>query len=80
MDNYKPVNNQFKEELEILAAMKTKCFLSFAGDNGAPVNIHTTILNVYSIDEASYLKTESGLQIRLDKLLTIDGKKPENWA
>lgn len=74
MDEYRQVDDQVVEELEVLAAMKKQCTIKFEAENGGSPEIKTRILGVYSENEAYYLKTDSGLSIRLDKLLQVDGK------
>jgi Rho-binding antiterminator len=74
MDDYTPIQSEYLEELEVLAAMKKLCTIQFEAENGARSEIKTRIITIYSENEAQYLKTESGFSVRLDKLLQVDGK------
>ncbi|MEI6949354.1 hypothetical protein V9K67_19365 [Paraflavisolibacter sp. H34] len=73
MDAYQPVSEEFRGELEVLAALKKHCRLKFRADNGAVVTLDTTILNVYADEDGVYLKTGSGLELRLDRLVEVVG-------
>ena len=79
MEPYQPVDASFREELEILAALKKTCSVKFKGDNDAIATIETQLLGIYA-DSAEYLKTSSGLSIRLDRLIMVDGKQPEGFC
>lgn len=74
MDDYRPVDQEIVEELEVLSAMKKLCRLRFEGGNGGISEIRTRVLGVYEDEDSFFLKTESGLPIRLDKLIQIDDK------
>jgi Rho-binding antiterminator len=74
MDEYRPVDNEVLRELEVLAAMKKLCIIQFEAENGGRPEVRSRIMGVYSENDVYYLKTDSGLSIRLDKLLQVDGK------
>ncbi|MCU7550811.1 hypothetical protein OCK74_16955 [Chitinophagaceae bacterium LB-8] len=74
MDEFKPINNEILEELEVLAAMKKLCYIKFEAENGGTPEIKARITGIYLIGDEQYLKTEEGLSIRLDKLLQVDDK------
>lgn len=74
MEDYKPVDQEIVEELEVLSAMRQLCRLRFEGENGGTCEMRTRILGVYEDEDGVFLKTESGLPIRLDRLVQIDDK------
>jgi hypothetical protein len=80
MESYKPVSNELREELEIAAALKRDCSIKFRSDNDAVVSVKTQILGLYKDEDKEYLKTGSGLQIRLDRLVELNGKPAENYC
>ena len=69
------VSAEILEELEVLAALKKVCTIEFEAENGATPEIKARIINVYTLGEDQYLRTEDGLSIRLDKLLRVDDKR-----
>jgi hypothetical protein len=74
MEQYKPVDEEILEELEVLAALKKVCSIKFEADNGATPEIRGRVTGIYNVGEDQYLRTEEGLSIRLDKLIQIDDK------
>lgn len=74
MNEYKPIDNEIFEELEVLAALKKHCYLKFEAENGGTPEITARITGVYSLGDGQYLKTEEGLSIRLDRLVQVDDK------
>lgn len=80
MEEYIPINCDFYDELESLATMKRSCQIVFRHENGAVSTIRGVILDLYTRNKIEYLKMDSGLEIRLDKLIEADGKKPQNYC
>ena len=74
MDENTPIENEVLEELEVMAALKKLCTIQFEAENGGKPEIRTRITGIYSENERYYLRTETGLSIRVDKLLHIDSK------
>lgn len=80
MDEYIPVNCNFYDELEALATMKKHCQIIFRHQNGAISTIRGVIFDLYTLNKMEYLVMDSGLKIRLDKLIEVDGKDPGNYC
>ena len=78
-ENYKPVSCDFYDELEALATLKKSCDIIFMNDGGKS-QIRARIADLYTREKVEYLKTASGLEIRLDKLLQVDGKIASNYC
>jgi hypothetical protein len=38
------------------------------------------IVDLWNLEKVEYLKMQSGEVIRLDKLLSVDGKRPGNYC
>ena len=72
MNDYKPIDEEILEELEVLAALKKQCLIKFEAENGATPETNVRVTGVYAIGEEQYLRTEGGLSIRLYKLIQID--------
>jgi Rho-binding antiterminator len=80
MENYTPVNCDFYDELEALATLKKDCEIKFKGDNDGISSIKGKIADLYTHEHIEYMKTDTGLEIRLDKLVEVDGKRPEQYC
>ena len=78
-ENYKPVSCDFYDELEALATMKKRCDIIFMQQGGRS-QIKGTIADLYTREKVEYLKTDSGLEIRLDNLVQVDGKIASNYC
>jgi hypothetical protein len=74
MDEYKPVDEEILEDLEVLAALKKQCLIKFEAENGGNPEIKSRITGIYTVGGVQFLKTEEGLSIRLDKLIQVDDK------
>jgi Rho-binding antiterminator len=70
--DYKPVDCNFYDELEALAMKRKSCEITFLNNGGKAV-IHAAIEDLYTRDGVEYLKSSSGLEIRLDHLIQVDG-------
>jgi Rho-binding antiterminator len=80
MEDYKPVNCDFYDELEALATLKKDSEIVFRADNEAKSVIHGRIANLYIRDRVEYMKLNNGLEIRLDRIIEIDGKKRKDYV
>jgi Rho-binding antiterminator len=80
MEPYIPINCNFYDELEALATMKRTCRIVFRHENGAVSAVQAVILDLFIINKVEYMKLDSGLEIRLDKLIEVDGKLPGNYC
>ena len=80
MEEYKPVNCDFYDELEALATLKKKADIVFIADNGGKSVIQGRITDLYTRDHVEYMKLDNGLEIRLDEVIEIDGKRQKNYG
>ena len=80
MKDYKPVNCDFYDELEALSTLKKKSDIIFIGDNGGKSVIQGRISDLYTRDHVEYMKLDNGLEIRLDQIVEIDGKRQKNYG
>ena len=77
--SYTPVNCNFYDELEALATLGKRCEIIFLNEEGR-VTLTGIIKDLYTRDGVEYLRMDSGLVIRLDKLVQVDGKIPSNYC
>jgi Rho-binding antiterminator len=80
MEEYKPVNCDFYDELETLATIKKDSEIVFRADNEAKSVIRGRIVDLYIRDKVEYMKLNNGLEIRLDRIIEIDGKKRKDYV
>jgi len=81
MEPYKPTSRDFYEELELLSVSRKQCPITFRGDNGGISNIQAQVEKLYTRDDGGeYLVLDNGLEIRLDRIITINGWRPENFC
>jgi len=71
---YNPINCNLYDELEILAMRKQRTSILFI-DNETQVELEDALIkNLYSREKIEYMVLESGVEIRLDQLIEVDGK------
>jgi Rho-binding antiterminator len=73
-ERYIPVNETLFEELETLALLHKNCEIKFIHE-GATLAISSVIMSVFSLDDGYFIRTSTGLHIRLDKLISLNGKE-----
>jgi len=76
---YTPVSCDYYDELEALATRHKPVEIIFINNGGKSV-IRAQIANLYTRDKMEYLVTDSGLEIRLDQLVQVDGKLSSNYC
>ena len=79
MEKYIPINCDFYDELEALATIGKKVQMVFM-DGASKVETQGTIRDLYTRESVEYMKLDTGLVIRLDKLVEIDGKFPPGFC
>ena len=75
MEKYVPINCDFYDELEALATMGKRVRLVYL-DDGARLEVHAAIRDLFTLESVEYAKLDSGVVFRLDKLVEVDGKLP----
>ena len=79
---YSPINCNFYDELEILAMRGQSCIIRFWNDLQLQeeVAITDTIINIKIIDKAEFLILKGATPIRLDQLISVDGKELKGYC
>lgn len=72
---YKPIDCSFYDELELVAMRGSQAELVFL-EGDKPLRRRSIIKTIESKGGAEYLVLIDGTEIRLDNLLSIDGKVP----
>ena len=78
---YQPINCNFYDELEILAMRGQFCTICFWKDSSLQeqVVIKDKIINIKIIDKAEFLILKEVAPIRLDQLISVDGKDLQGY-
>lgn len=69
---YQPIDCDYYDRLEAWATMRTVCSIVFKDDTGKQQELSAKIEDVYTQDKIEYLRTDTGLVIRLDALLSVN--------
>ena len=77
---YQPINCHFYDELELLAIRQKPCIIIFTNEDNKEESLTSRIKDFKIIDRAEYMLLEDGKFIRLDYLISVDGKKLEGFA
>jgi len=71
---YQPINCHFYDELELLAIRQQSCLIQYHNEVEKVIEITAIILDFKIIEQAEFMILKSGDKIRLDKLVSVDGK------
>ena len=73
MSDYSPIACALHDRLESFATLRPVVRIEYVADNGDVRAAEDRIVDVFARGGAEYLRTASGLEIRLDRLETVDG-------
>ncbi|RYY67417.1 MAG: hypothetical protein EOO13_14605 [Chitinophagaceae bacterium] len=76
-EKYVPINCDFYDELEALATIGKRVNVIYQ-EGGSQVETAGVVRDLYAHDGIEYMKLDTGVIFRLDKLVQIDGKIPPN--
>ena len=72
--SYKPISCDFYDELEAAATLKEDCEIVYTDENGQSQAIKSRIVDLYTQEHVEYARLEGGRVIRLDQLVSMNGK------
>lgn len=72
--DYHPIDCNYYDELVLLAMRKRNVEIVYQVSNSKITTIQSVIRDIYTKEKEEFLLLESGLPIRLDKLISVDGK------
>ncbi|WP_295755106.1 hypothetical protein [Undibacterium sp.] len=78
-NTYRSVNCEFHDVLEALATRRQRCLLVYLAEDGSTRTCEALITDVYAKAGADYLRLDNGSVLRLDRLLEVDGVRPEKF-
>lgn len=73
MADYIPISCSLHDELEAAATLRQMCDVVY-GTGGDKTETNGVIDDLYARDGVEYLRLDSGLEIRLDHLIRLNGK------
>ena len=79
MSDYCLVDCGFHAQLEALATLRQICQISYRTETGKIVEVQDQIVDVYAANKADFLKLKDGVEIRLDRLISVNGQ-PTRFA
>ncbi len=74
-NKYHPIDCNYYDELVLLVMQKKECEIVYRNSAEEQVHVITKIADVFTKEKAEYLKLEDGQLIRLDHLISADGKE-----
>jgi Rho-binding antiterminator len=74
MDKYCLVDCDFHDQLEAFATLRQVCQISYHHPNGELAEAHDRIVDIYAANNADFLRLTDGTEIRLDRLISVNGK------
>ena len=77
---YHPINCHFHDELELLAIRQQVIPIFYFDESKEELQIMDTIVDFKIIEQAEFLILKSDLKIRLDRLISVDGKILEGFC
>jgi Rho-binding antiterminator len=77
---YQPISCHFYDELELLAIRRQACQIIFRKDGEAITEINDQIMDFKIIDKAEYLILKNHPNIRLDYLISVNGKELNGYC
>jgi Rho-binding antiterminator len=77
---YRPISCNFYDELELAAMRKKPVIIRFMDVAGNERSIQAVIQNLYSVSGEEFMLLDTGEKLRLDQLLSVDGKMLQNYC
>jgi hypothetical protein len=71
---------EFREYLEDLAVYRQAAEIRFLGDNGGIANIRSRIKSLIVNENEAFIELENGLRIRIDQLVTVNGRPGNHFS
>lgn len=80
MNDYQPVSCQFYDELEALATLRKPLTVVYLNPLGQAHNATGKIKDIFTRYKAEFLLLDDGTEIRLDRILQVNGKRPVQYC
>lgn len=80
VEKYQPISCDFYDELELLAIRKTVAKIIIRKEEDGVEEIQNVIKTLYTKSKEEFLVLENGREIRLDKLVSVNGIELKNYC
>jgi Rho-binding antiterminator len=77
---YQPISCDFHSELELLALRRIVCPIRYLGEQGSTIEIEACISDLYTRNGEEFLLLPGGREIRLDRLISVNGILLSNYC
>ncbi len=71
---YKPIDSGFYEEIKLAAAQRKLVRMEYLTDLHEYIRTDALLKRMYTEDDAEFIELASGATVRLDRIVSIDGK------
>ena len=72
---YRPIDCTFHDELELRAVRRVRCELVYRDAAGAEQLRYGRIVDLSTRDGEEYLRLDDGTDVRLDRVIRVDGRR-----
>lgn len=80
MSTYVPINCSYYDELEAAATQRRIVSIIYRNDEGVQLELQTRIKDLYTSNKEEFMVLEQGADIRLDRIVSVDGKVPPMYC
>jgi len=77
--SYQPISCNFYDELEALATLRRSCLIVYREEENIQ-QVQAVIKDFFIEDGAEFMLLHSGQRIRLDHLISVDGKELKGYC
>ena len=77
---YIPISCNFYDELEALATLKKSCAIEYKDEKGENKSVEAVIIDFFIQDKVEYLLLDNDQSIRLDQLISANGKQLTSYC
>ncbi len=77
---YQPISCDFYDELTLLAMRRKPCPVIYKNEDGAEVTVETVIQDIFTRNSEEFLLLSTDIEVRLDNLISVDGKRLSNYC
>jgi Rho-binding antiterminator len=75
LSDYEPIDCGDHDRLESLATLRQIARISYRTEDGGTREVEDLIEDLYARDGVEYLRMADGTELRLDALVSVDGKR-----
>jgi Rho-binding antiterminator len=75
MPDYEPIDCSDHDKLEALATRRQIARISYRSQDGSTDQVEDLIEDIYARDGVEYMRTAGGRELRLDALMSVEGKR-----